>query len=59
MWTLVRGDDGGGGGVPDLTQLQDFLLSDETAAINVALGVGYVSIVVKMNKFFRKTILTQ
>ena len=52
MWGLVRGEDGGAGGVPDLTQLQDFLLSDETATINVALGVGYVSILVQLNQFF-------
>ena len=53
MWGLVRGADGGTGGVPDLTQLQDFLLSDETATINVALGVGYVSILVQLNQCFR------
>ena len=42
LWSLARGEE-----VvtePDFGELQDFLLSDQSAVINVALGVGYVSI---------------
>ena len=42
LWSLTRGEE-----VvtePDFGKLQDFLLSDQSAVINVALGVGYVSI---------------
>ena len=41
LWSLAREDNFVT--EPDFGELQDFLLSDQSAVINVALGVGYVS----------------
>ena len=41
VWSQVRGDSVSSD--PDITNLADFLLSDQTATNNVALGFSYVS----------------
>ena len=41
LWTVARG--GSVENDPNLTGLSDFILSDQIAGSNVALGIGYVS----------------